>query len=246
MSQSQTFLRDAGAASVQCTSCEYLVDAVDAAIHAEKASNRTLDLGWRLRNDGRREVSTVPAWDSNVGFIDIVDGVCSEAELGLRGLRPMTPAKGEAQWQLVHVNSSAYTGQDSGYRGYMLLVHPSHDGASGNLEAAQDLLRDYIEGCRAVAEVHDEVLQEVLRGAKRSQSAPSSWASEGAGWSWSTSPDAWRLKQELCVKRTQLCAGGRRWSALSESNELITWRLRAHIAAVAPTERGGKRGAEEL
>ena len=57
--------------------------------------------------------------------MDIIDKVCSSNELKERGLRPIKPAKGEAQWQLVHFNTTVFKAQDTNYRGYQLLKHPS-------------------------------------------------------------------------------------------------------------------------
>eukprot|EP01049_Picozoa_sp_SAG25_P010742 SAG25_NODE_1212_length_3593_cov_29.084717_1_plen_138_part_00 len=112
-----------------------------------------------MRNDGHRDLKAVPAWESDVGFLEAVEAVCSEAVLGQFGMRPMKPnARGEAQWQLVHVSSSKYTGQDSGYRGYKQL-QPSPLGSSDSSSSSS---RAGLEPAHDVLVCHSAVLRRLI------------------------------------------------------------------------------------
>ena len=75
--------------SRRCTMCEHLAEALDIAIHRSMASNKTVETGWRLRDDGTREVTTMPEWKSDSGFAELAEIVCSADALGDYGLAPM-------------------------------------------------------------------------------------------------------------------------------------------------------------
>lgn len=116
----------------------------------------TVETGWRLRDDGTREIETMPAWQSDSGFAALAEAVCAPELLASYGLAPMKPYRGEPQWQLVHMDAERFYGMDTfeaiyqKSRGYQRLLPPkapdenggfavvkTHDGtADGDREAA--------------------------------------------------------------------------------------------------------------
>ena len=192
--------------SRRCTMCEYLAEALDIAIHRSMASNDTVEIGWRLRDDGTREVTTMPAWKSDSGFAELAEVVCSADALGDYGLSPMKPFRGEPQWQLVHKDAERFYGQDTEMRGYARLLPPKPADVPDGMELKIDILRDYRQACLALMNEHDEAVISVIRdGIERTQQ----------GDLWRSTPDTYEVKRALCTKETEVCPQqmNRRWQA---------------------------------
>lgn len=207
--------------SRRCTMCEHLAEALDIAIHRSMASNKTVETGWRLRDDGTREVTTMPEWKSDSGFAELAEIVCSADALGDYGLAPMKPYRGEPQWQLVHKNARRFFGQDTEMRGYARLLPPKPVDVPEGMELKVDILRDYRQACLALMNEHEEAVITVIRdGMVRTQK----------GDLWQSTPETYEVKRSLCTKQMAVCPAqmNRRWQA----PHLVVEHYNIHAKAV--------------
>ncbi len=190
--------------SKRCTMCEHVAEALDIAIHRSMVRNETVETGWRLRDDGTREVTTMSTWESDSGFAELAEAVCSADALGDYGLAPTKPYRGEPQWQLVHKDAKRFFGQDTEMRGYVRLLPPKPADVPDGMELKIDILRDYRQACLTLMNDHEDTMVSVIRdGMVRTQ----------RGDLWRSSPETYEVKRSLCTKGTAACPQqmNRRW-----------------------------------
>lgn len=226
--------------SRRCTMCEHLAEALDIAVHRSMASNTTVETGWRLRDDGTREVATMPAWKSDSGFAELADGVCSADALGDYGLAPTKPFRGEPQWQLVHKDAKRFYGRDTDMRGYVRLLPPKPADVPEGMELKIDILRDYRQACLALLNEHEETVTSVIRdGIVRTQHDGDVWRSV---------PEGYEVKRLLCTKGTGACPSqmNRRWQAEHFAMEHYSIRAKAFREASLHADDGQQLPKGEL